>query len=334
MATTPEHEPKDAVTVQNIAPNSGSDDADSLNGNSVGFTYHDRMDMRRMGKKQELMRNFRTFSSIAFTTCVMGTWEILLTANTQGLIAGGSAGLFWSLVWAYAGQAFVILSLAEMASIAPTAGGQYHWVSEFAPRKHQRLLSYTSGWLSTLAWQSFVAVDSFLVGEVILGMIVVNDQSFVAQRWQATLLIIATVLGLAAVNFFAGKRLALAENIFVAFHLPEEISNAGLVVPKSMVWSFFLNIPMTFGLLIAYLFCIGDVSDAISSPTGYPFIYVFQNATGSVAGTTGLTVVILLLLIVIAISSYASTSRQLFAFARDNGMPFSNWLARVGARES
>ena len=219
IATIPEHEPKDVVTVQNIAPISGSDDADSLNENSVGFTYHDKMDMKRMGKKQELLRNFRTFSSIAFTTCVMGTWEILLTANTQGLIAGGSAGLFWSLVWAYAGQAFVILSLAEMASIAPTAGGQYHWVSEFAPRKHQRLLSYTSGWLSTLAWQSIVAVDSFLIGGVILGMIVVNDQSFVAQRWQATLLIIATVLGLAAFNFFAGKRLALAENLFVAFHI-------------------------------------------------------------------------------------------------------------------
>lgn len=219
MATTPEREPKDAITVQNIAPISGSDDADSLNENSPGFTYHDKIDMKRMGKKQELTRNFRTFSSIAFTTCVMGTWEILLTANTQGLIAGGSAGLFWSLVWAYAGQAFVILSLAEMASIAPTAGGQYHWVSEFAPRKYQRLLSYTSGWLSTLAWQSIVAVDSFLIGEVILGMIVVNDQSFMAQRWQATLLIIATVLGLAAFNFFAGKRLALAENLFVMFHL-------------------------------------------------------------------------------------------------------------------
>jgi hypothetical protein len=28
---------------------------------------------------------------------------------------------------------------------APTAGGQYHWVSEFAPRRHQKPLSYLSG---------------------------------------------------------------------------------------------------------------------------------------------------------------------------------------------
>lgn len=43
----------------------------------------------------------------------------MCSANTQGLIAGGLAGLFWSLVWCYAGQTFIVLSLAEMASMAP-----------------------------------------------------------------------------------------------------------------------------------------------------------------------------------------------------------------------
>ncbi len=50
-------------------------------------------------------------------------------------------------------------------------------------------------------------------------MVAINDQSFSPQRWQATLLIIATVLEIAASNFFAGKRLAYAENLFFAFHL-------------------------------------------------------------------------------------------------------------------
>ena len=75
-----------------------------------------------------------------------------------------------------------------------------------------------------------------------------------------------------------------------------------------------------------YFFCIGDISKALSLLTNYHFIYVFPNATGSVAGATGLTAVILLSVIFIATSTYASTSRQLFAFARDDGMPFSNWL--------
>ena len=134
MAPLAGYEPKVDATVQTITPITGSDASESHDDNDPRFTYQDKIDMKRMGKKQQFRRNFRTISSIAFTTCNMGTWEILLTANTQGLIAGGSAGLFWSLVWAYVGQAFVILSLAEMASIAPTAGGQYHWV----PNLHQR----------------------------------------------------------------------------------------------------------------------------------------------------------------------------------------------------
>ena len=211
MATSAEYDPKVDATIQTTTRITGSDVSGSHDDKDPRFTYQDQVDMKRMGKKQEFRRNIRTISSIAFTTCTMGTWEILLAANTQGLIAGGSAGLFWSLVWAYA--------LAEMASIAPTAGGQYHWVSEFAPKKAQRILSYMSGWLSTLAWQSFVAVDSFIIGEIILGLIAINDPSFVSQRWQATLLIIATVLAVAAFNFFAGKRLGDAENLFFAFHL-------------------------------------------------------------------------------------------------------------------
>ena len=91
-------------------------------------TANDERDMKRMGKQQVFTRSFRILTSIAFTSCVMGTWELLLTTSTPALVAGGTAGLFWSTIWAYVGQAFIVLSLAEMASMAPTAGGQYHWV--------------------------------------------------------------------------------------------------------------------------------------------------------------------------------------------------------------
>ncbi|KAK3680945.1 hypothetical protein LTR37_021018 [Vermiconidia calcicola] len=112
-------------------------------------------------------------------------------------------------------------------------------------------------------------------------------------------------------------------------HMAEEVEDAGSVVPRAMVWSFFLNIPFTLGMVISYLFCITSLEDALSDPTYYPFIYVFRQATGSKGGTTGMTIVILLLIIMITISAMASTSRQTFAFARDNGLPFSSWLGSV-----
>ena len=49
-----------------------------------------------MGKNQELAPNLRTLLSIALAIYITGTHEMFPTANTWGLIAGGSADLFWS----------------------------------------------------------------------------------------------------------------------------------------------------------------------------------------------------------------------------------------------
>ena len=37
-----------------------------------------------------------------------------------------------------------------MSSMAPTAGAQYHWVSEFAPDNRQKFLSYLTGYVPLL----------------------------------------------------------------------------------------------------------------------------------------------------------------------------------------
>lgn len=94
----------------------------------------DQRDMQRMGKKQEFKRNFNWFSSIAFTSCTMGTWEFVFINNFQSLVDGGRAGMFWSYCWVILGQFFVVLSLAEMSSMAPTAGGQSVLLSLSAKR--------------------------------------------------------------------------------------------------------------------------------------------------------------------------------------------------------
>lgn len=51
----------------------------TFDGVHTAVSAYDQKDMHRMGKKQEFRRNFRIISTVGFTTCVMGTWEILLT---------------------------------------------------------------------------------------------------------------------------------------------------------------------------------------------------------------------------------------------------------------
>src|ERR1700735_2260033 len=129
------------------------------------------------------------------------------SANTQGLIDGGLAGLFWTYMWTFLGFGIVMMSLAEMASMAPISGGQYHWVSEFAPPKHQKWLSYMTGWMSTLSWQAGTASGSFLTGTIIQALITVNNPDYSPENWQGTLLVFAMVLVLFVANIWGAKNL-------------------------------------------------------------------------------------------------------------------------------
>lgn len=89
------------------------------------YTYEDQADMRRLGKKQELRRNFRFTSILGFVAIAMGTWEVILSATAAGLTNGGTGGMVWMFVGSYFCFGTIVLSLAEMSSMAPTAGGQY-----------------------------------------------------------------------------------------------------------------------------------------------------------------------------------------------------------------
>ena len=109
----------------------------------------------------------------------------------------------------------------------------------------------------------------------------------------------------------------------------EEVSDAGIVVPRSMIWSYILNIPLTFAILITFLLCIDDVYLAVDSPSGFAFVYVFHKTIGAGAGANVLVHVIVTANLFVAASLFTVTSRQLFAFARDDGVPASGWLAKV-----
>jgi amino acid transporter len=113
-----------------------------------------------------------------------------------------------------------------------------------------------------------------------------------------------------------------------AAHLSEEVEDAGLTVPNSMMWSFWINSSMGLIFLISFLFAMPNVQAALASPTEYAFFYVFTQAI-STTGVNGLASIGIILLVGGNISINASTARQTFAFARDNGLPFSTWLSKV-----
>jgi choline transport protein len=109
----------------------------------------------------------------------------------------------------------------------------------------------------------------------------------------------------------------------------EEVYNATTVVPWAIVTTILVNGVLGLALLIALLFCLGNIDAALNTPTGFPFIEIFAQATNSNAGATVMTSLILFLVAAGSSGTMATASRLLWSLARDSGIPFSGYIKRV-----
>ncbi|KAJ4983075.1 amino acid transporter [Stagonosporopsis vannaccii] len=356
---------------------------------ALGGTLYDARDMQRMGKKQELRRNFRLISIIGFVVVLQSTWESALLSAYFGLFNGGTAGVIWMTVITWLFVMAMIASLAEMASMAPTAGGQYHWVSEFAPQAFQKSLSYIVGWSAGVGWVSGIPACAQMLSSLLIGMVLlVHPEAQVGKLWHVTLIMMLWLLLMVGFNIFLAQHLPLAEGIvlvlhvfaFFAFlilfwtmaersptseifttfydgggwgslgtsalvglstplwcfigpdagaHMSEELKDASAVLPKAMMWAVFFNGVFGIIMMITFVFCGGALDSVLDSPTGVPVLQAVYNATGSIAGTVVMGAILVILVFFAAVSVTAASSRQIWAFARDKGLPFSSWIEYV-----
>lgn len=182
-------------------------------------TDSDRHDMIVLGRKQVLRRNFESLSTVGFAAVLISTWELLFANVLFSLTDGGTAGLFWGYTVTVIASIFTYLSIGEMASMSPTAGGQYHWISEFSPPWCQKYLSYISGWILATGWQGSVVGLSFLAGTIIQGLITLNNSSYNPQPWHGTLLVIGVVAFAIIFNTSVAKQLPKVEIGILVVHI-------------------------------------------------------------------------------------------------------------------
>ena len=99
-----------------------------------------------------------------------------------------------------------------------------------------------------------------------------------------------------------------------------------------MIATAIVNGTLGFAMLVTLCFCLGDLNVVLGSKIGafgYPFIEVFSQGTQSIGGATGMTCILIILSTFCCVANIATSSRQLFAFARDHGVPFSAFFAHV-----
>lgn len=142
--------------------------------------------------------------------------------------------------------------------MAPTSGGQYHWVSEFAPSFIQKRLSYLTGWLSVLGYQIGVTITSFSAGLIIQGLIILNHpDTYVPETWHATAIAMGITLCVALLSIFFAGQLPLVEGIVMILHVG--------------IWIAIVVILWVLGPRTANQNVWDNFMDAEWSNSGYPF---------------------------------------------------------------
>jgi amino acid transporter len=96
-----------------------------------------------------------------------------------------------------------------------------------------------------------------------------------------------------------------------------------------MVGSVSVNGLMGLIYAIVLLFSTGPLESLLQTPTGFPFMQIFLDVTKSRAGATVMSVVIISIAIAASVAGVTSTSRTLWAFARDRSTPFDRHLSKV-----
>ncbi|KAK6434235.1 hypothetical protein LTR95_009585 [Oleoguttula sp. CCFEE 5521] len=342
---------------------------------------HDKKDMSRLGRRQQLKRRFKDRVSmldyvyfyrigtdpapvsIAEYVVVLGnTWEFVVVTAAFSLANGGTAGAIWTTLIVCADMFLCVLSKAEVASMAPTSGG----------------------------WQAGMPAVAYIFAQQILALISVCNPDYVLQGWHGALMTIASATSAIVLSVYVMQRLTLTQGLAVAAHvigfvafltvlwvkgpgshtsasevlinfedlngwgsyglatlvaiigpistyiggdsavqLAEELQDANYVLPRAMVSASAINYVMGTVALITFMFNVGPIDDGLYIYGGQPWVTVIYRITGSKAATIMMIVIVAINFYCLQINMVMTSSRQVWAFARDKGLPFSPFLAKV-----
>lgn len=105
--------------------------------------------------------------------------------------------------------------------------------------------------------------------------------------------------------------------------MAEETEDSARSVPRTILYSTYINALLGFLLIITLMFTWGNMAEIADSAYGWPFLIIFYKTTGSKAATIATTMLIILPMTGSVIACVANSSRQTWAFAGDNGVPLS-----------
>ncbi|KEQ90534.1 hypothetical protein AUEXF2481DRAFT_9337 [Aureobasidium subglaciale EXF-2481] len=162
---------------------------------------------------QTVRRHFSILNIVALSFNICNSWVAIASSLAIAISAGGTATLIYGIPLATIAYAATGASLAEMASCYPTAGGQYHFTSIFAPKRLSRGLSYTCGSIAMFSWIALGAAATILAAQMLLALVLYYEPSYAPQAWHYFLVYQAINVVFLLYNLFALAKTPWVHNV-------------------------------------------------------------------------------------------------------------------------
>ncbi len=177
----------------------------------------DEKRLHELGYAQELRRRMSGFSNFAVSFTIISILSGCLTLYGFGMLTGGPVVIVWG--WPFVGimTLFVGLSMAEVCSSFPTAGGLYYWSAKLA-RRNGAAWSWFTGWFNFLGQVAVTAGIDFGAAFFIHALLsLIFNLS--AAHWITVVIYAAVLLVHGLLNQFGIRLVALLNDISVWWHL-------------------------------------------------------------------------------------------------------------------
>ncbi|KAI7767022.1 hypothetical protein LZL87_013488 [Fusarium oxysporum] len=283
-------------------------------------------------QQTHLRKRFTLVSTIAFGFTTMNSWVAFASGLAVPLSCGAGPTLIYGLLVGGIVMTILAAGYAELASVFPSAGGQYHIVYMTFPASTRRFAAFFTGWMSILYTMGATASCSFFVSQSILNLLL---EVSVSVFWLSIIGFIASLATLLAVQEVKqpskfvfteftnvsgwtdgwAAMIGLASclwaycGIDAPSHLSEEVDNPSRNIPIATGATIILGIITVIAWNIGLMYVIKDVQGLIAS--GAPimeYILVFYH---------------------IILNLFVFSSRILWSFARDGGVPYSAYVSRL-----
>ncbi|KAL3293877.1 amino acid transporter [Colletotrichum asianum] len=338
---------------------------------SAGVSSGEDADLQRLGLQSPTKRDIGLLEIIGLGWNICNSWSAIAVTLSISIASGGPVTLLYGIILIFVLGGACALSMAEIASVYPTAGGQYHWTSILAPERSSRVLpTEQASSYRCRSWYSHWRLTSIL--------------NYIPETWHIFLLFQAFNFAFTAYNIFLMKRTAWIHDLGSFFVITVIcLAHSTPKQDSSFVWTTFINdsgwsskgIVFFTGLLnpnfiysgldgaihlaeecnhaassipkaLISTVTIGFVSSFVFSvamlysfrdidpvlQSPYPILEIWSQATGSSAAATTFVVTIAVCGCFACTGALQTASRLTWSFARDDAIVFSSFLGKISPR--